>query len=1223
MRNEVSGTVVGSVTQVGTMNVHHHGHRARRGVLDGSGDGTQQCPYPGLASFGAQFTQWFYGRDQVVATVCQRLDGRLRGGGPLMVIGPSGAGKSSLLAAGVLPAIGRGALPVEGSASWRRLLMSPTDTPALALARALGSEDAVDEWRADPDRCVADVWRHADPDGHPGLVLIVDQFEEVFTLCADETERQWFIAVLDRISRSPANDTIVILGLRADWYSACTAYDHLRDALRADPILLDPMTDAEINEAIRTPAGDVGLEVEDGLVELLLADLGAFDDTGRDGAGATARSWAGKLPLLAHALRATWQQRDGNVLTVDGYRLTGRIQAAIATTAEQLFASLTPASRDVARTLFLRLVFVGRDADDVRRHVRHADLVRDLPDPELAATVVDKFTRGRLLTTEQDTVSIAHEALIRAWPRLRGWIDQDRTGNLVRQDLEATAAAWDTARREPALLYRGNRLLLADSWASRHPDQMTATVAAFLASAHRQERRGRRLRRVAVASITVLALVASVVAAYALHQGNLLQAAAEKAVSDQLAAEAQQVLATDPALAAQLTLLAYRRDPSQDNLARLLATQNIPIPTTLATPIQNVSAIAYRPTGHVLATGDRSGTMRLWDITDPIRPHAMGQPLTSQATSIRALAFSPDGRHLAAGGANGAISLWDTTDPARATSVDLSLALGNATTNAVAFSPDGRTIVAGGVDSTDDAGVVQAWNPAGATEARFTFDGWVDALAFDPTGRTLVVGNQDDVGLYATDDLAQPVATLRTPGNSAAFSPDGRILATGGISGALTLWSMADPRTPVAYSYDSTLGKNSLFDPAPSVAFSPDSHILAGAHSDGSISLWNVAEPALPAPIVTLTGSGGGSTVTFGPDGQTLASMNNDGSVVLWHLPSPLLVAFGPTAVSPRRSLLAVPDDNSTIRLWDMANAHAPAALGTITTGSPTAANAMGFSRDGRILAVGDDDSVVLADVSNPRRPVPLGAPLTGFTGIDSMVFSPDGHSLAVATTNSGIILWNTTDPRSPTQYDPPLEGGGTASLAFSPDGHTLVAVTEQTVQSWSVADPRAASESQRTLTEMGQSIMGATLSSDGHTLAVGNADAATQLWDVTNPTAPVRQGGPLAGPNDSAATMAFSPDGRELAAGGADGAVWLWTLADQPSGPLAVRSATSPDDEVTTVAFVESGVLVTSSSGVTLTWDLHTDYAIQRICSITASVLTPKQWDRYVPHQLSYQPPC
>ncbi|MDQ6746572.1 MAG: hypothetical protein M3010_00485, partial [Candidatus Dormibacteraeota bacterium] len=288
------------------------------------------------------------------------------------------------------------------------------------------------------------------------VVLIVDQFEETFTECQQEAERQAFITALGTAAHSAI--ALVVLGVRADFYGHCLAYPALLTALQ-DPVALGPMSSDQLRAVVTLPAQTEGLDLEPGLVELLLLDLGVAED---DAAGAAGYD-PGALPLLAHALRASWQQREGQMLTVAGYRRTGGIRQALATTAERAYTRLTPAQQQIARRVLLRLVNVSDQGDsgDTRRRLTRARLVEALRLPgstQAVDTVLEVFGRARLLTFDTASVEITHEALLRAWPRLRQWIDTDRAGNLIRQEVEQAAAVWDRDRRDTAGLYRGSRL---------------------------------------------------------------------------------------------------------------------------------------------------------------------------------------------------------------------------------------------------------------------------------------------------------------------------------------------------------------------------------------------------------------------------------------------------------------------------------------------------------------------------------------------------------------------------------------------------------------------------------------------------------------------------------------------------------------------------------------------------------------------------------------------
>ncbi|MFF2727413.1 AAA family ATPase [Streptomyces sp. NPDC058008] len=1273
-RQEAHVSGGGSVYQAGRDLHVRHGDEGRR-TTAGPGADQVPCPYPGLVPFDARHKQWFYGRERMVHLVCERMDARMREGGPLVLIGPSGAGKSSLLAAGVLPALDDGRLPVAGSSTWPRLVLTPTASPALALAAAAGldagtARRAAPQWRTDPERCLAEL-RGITGAGDPvpageapgtGLFVVVDQFEEIFTACADDTERHWFIDVLDRLAR-PTGGAVVVLGVRADFYAACAAHPQLRAALRAGPVLLEPMTEDELKDVIRRPAGNVGLDVEDGLVEVLLTDLGAVG-------GPVGTSTTGRLPLLAHALRVTWQQRHGHTLTVDGYRVTGGIQGAIATTANRLYDTLPPPCQEAARWVFLRLVIVGRDADDSRRRVRHDELLRRAPDREAAARVLDDFTRGRLLTRDRDTVLMTHEVLIRAWPRLRGWIEHDRGGNLVRQDLEEAAELWEQAGRETAGLYRGNRLEAALAWAETHAPELSGAARAFLEAARRHQRRGQRLRRAAVATITALAVVASLTAVFAFQQeSDARESAAEalrsrdRAVNAAVTAASIQLSATDPSLSAQLALTAYRMDPSPDAASRLITTENTPLGTRLPGPPGAVYTLAYSPDGHILAAGNvKQNLVRLWDVSDPGRPVTLGRPVPvdRSVNSILSLAFSPDGQVLAVGGhtshngdagSGGFVDLWSLTSPSHPVLLGRPKTPGveglDAATSveSLAFAPDGRTLAAGW-----HGGLVSLWDvtspddvkPVGAPLVLGCPDVFSHRIAFSPTGHTLATACDDDAGtisLWDTTDPAHPARgrSLKTGHavNPLGFSLDGHTLAAGSTDGTVHLWKVTDPGhpTPVGKPLKGTA------EAVMSLAFSPDGHTLAVGSADHAIRLWNVTHPGAIGTLGRpLTGPGSAVTgVVFSPDSRTLAAANSDGNVDLWNLPPTRIIGAGgnvaSVAFSPDGRTLAAGNQNRTVSLWNTSDPNNPAPRGAPLTGPADPVDSVAFSPDGRTLAAGDSGgNVTLWNTADPGHPVRLEETLTGADGfIFSLAFSPDGRTLAAAGDGQSgrIALWDVSDPAHPVS-GPVISNSRTSSvesLAFSRDGTMLAAGgdgSNGSVGLWSTTDPG---------TRVGQPIKQPTATStwvafspDGRTLATGNSRGVVTLWDATDPNHLTVRGSPLTVPGGSLWSVAFSPDGHTLAAAGHtdDGTITLWDVTD-PDHPTAIgRPLNVETGFVAVLAFGPDSrtLAATTDDGVATLWDLNVETAISRICAGSSGALTRQQWSRYVP-QLPYDPPC
>ncbi|HUL27896.1 MAG TPA: hypothetical protein VLW44_19220 [Streptosporangiaceae bacterium] len=415
----------------------------------GTADGRRDvCPYPGLRPFEGRDARWFFGREDLTAHVIGRLAEQLGSGAPLLVIGPSGAGKSSLLRAGVIPGLRDGLLPVPGSRRWPRVLVSrPGSRPLAALAAAARRSGAPQgALRAaldtEPGAGAAALAGHL-LDGRKAdrLVLVVDQFEDIFTECRDSGERLQFVRVLLALARLPAG-ALVVLGVRADFYEDCAGIEELRALLPDYQLVVGQLDEAGLRRAITRPAAAAGLGLEPGLTELMLSDLGLR-------AGGDGSYQPGALPLLGYALQATWDRRTARVLTVAGYRDAGGIHGAIASEAERIYADFPPATREVTRRIMLRLVSAGPGTQETRRSVPPAELVTGL-DATAARAVVARFTRARLMSAGQDGVEITHEAFLGAWPRLREWIAEDRAGLRLHGQLRDNARAWAGAGSTPS-----------------------------------------------------------------------------------------------------------------------------------------------------------------------------------------------------------------------------------------------------------------------------------------------------------------------------------------------------------------------------------------------------------------------------------------------------------------------------------------------------------------------------------------------------------------------------------------------------------------------------------------------------------------------------------------------------------------------------------------------------------------------------------------------------
>ncbi|MBY8880689.1 caspase, EACC1-associated type [Actinacidiphila acidipaludis] len=1189
------------------------------------------CPYRGLEPFTADDARFFFGREQLTRELLDHMATCWRTGAPVAVVGLSGSGKSSLLRAGVVPAVARGELPVRGSSAWPSMVLTPgahpLDTLATRLAGPAGvTADAIrTELGADATRLhhVVDqaLRRYAGGRnaGDSRLLLVVDQFEELFTVCQDADERAHFVRAVCAAAQEHA---LVVLGVRADFYAHCLAYPELARVLDDSTLRVRPMDPEQLREAIQKPADAAGLALEPGLVELLLHDLRAEHDFA-----------AGTLPLLSYALLLTWQHRHrGRTLTLAGYRATGGVWNAVTRQAETVYGALAADEKQAARMMLLRMVSLGEGTEDTRRRIDLTELVEHAP---AVATARDQLARARLITVDGDTGQISHEALLRVWGRLRDWIKADRAGLLVQQELSEAAGEWLRDRRDADRLHRGDRLHRARDWAADHPDQLSPTEREFLDASVGAEQRRRRVRTGAISALALL-LVLSVVATVLAYQGrNEARAQQRAAIARSLLDQADSARGNAPQLALMLGIAADRLHSDTATTASLLTGLLDPYAGTLAGHTRAVSAVAFHPDNHIVATGGADNQVIIWDGT---------RRLGSLRTSARvdALAFSPDGRTLAAGIADGSIALWNVTIPSRPTPLS-SVSGHTATVDALVFSPDGTTLASGSADDT-----VVLWDTSGrmAPEriTRLTSHRQpVLSAAFSRDGHTLATGDAGGTAILwdvRHRDAPAHLSTLTEQNSggtgSLAFSPDGRRVATGDGDGTVRLWDTHNRAKPQVIAR-LTGGWDG---PASAVRFTAGGHSVLAVGGDHRMLGWDITDPTRPIQHTLVGGAGGNLTaaVALSPDGNTLATGSADDTVILWR--SGTEAGIKPTfrlgghrdavravGYRPDGRVLATGSADGTVNVWDMSDRKLPRKAAHFTAHNGWV-DALAFSPDGHTLAVsGEDGTTGLWDVHVPDAPNHIGSLPAQNDAVISLAFDPKGHVLA--TGGDKVILWNLTDPGRPTQIASPAgHTAQIAAMAFSPDGRTLATGSyDSTTILWDVTDP---AHYRRSATLSGHTNRVTTLafSPDGRTLATGSVDTSVILWDVRDRERPRMAATPLLEHTGWVRSVAFSPDGHLLATAGNDERTLLWDVTE-PAQPHLLLQSRGHAAIITAVAFSADNRTLATGGGDHLVYlDDLTEiidaraHAVVRACSRAGRGLDRAEWDRYVPG-LPYQRTC
>ncbi|WP_308406806.1 helix-turn-helix domain-containing protein [Streptomyces sp. AC555_RSS877] len=1157
--------------------------RWKEAVEESADDGSRDCdgslaPYRGLARFETGDSGLFFGREQLTADLVDLL-GRRRFAA---VFGPSGSGKSSLLRAGLIPVLRQAQEPHLRPAAIR--ILTPGERPVRSHAPLL-----------------TPALPH---DGSAGAdtFVIVDQFEEVFTLCHDAAERARFIDLL-LTAQKPESRLRVLLAVRGDFYGRCAEHRDLADALRDASLLAGAMSQAELRDAVVKPATAAGLTVERALTARLVEEVADAP---------------GGLPLLSHALLETWGRRRGKTLTVVGYEAAGCLDGAIAKTAETVYQRFTEAQAAAARRVLLRLVAPGDGTPDTRRPIERAELPGTGRDD--TAQVVEALVGARLLSLDGDTVEIAHEALITAWPRLRGWIEEDRERLRVHRNLTEAAHAWQELGREKGALCRGSRLAAAQEHFGGEPREdlndgdLNDLEQAFLDASRDHEHKGRRRYRLVLTAVTAALCLALVAAGLAVGQWQSAVTAQHLAQSRQLAAQSSALLDSEPDLASLLAVHAYRTSPTREATAALYAAAALPLRKRLIGGTEPVDSIALSRDGRTLAANSRDGKVRIWNLPGGQLRHTI-----AGYDSGEIAAFSPDGRTLAVAAVRGAGGMIGLMDPVTGRKIR-TITVPDGSVRGMAFSPDGRTLAA------SSPAAVRVWDVAtGRKQRSFTGQSDPQAVAFGPDGRTVAAVVRRGVVRVWDVATGHPRTThdRLVEGGAVAFSPDGRTYAVVRADGSVQLRETATGIVRRTIS-DGPIGVSEV---AFAVAFALGGQTLAVPGPGDTVRLWDTASGAARATVTAGHHGRGEMQVALSADGRTLVTSSNLDPAIRIHRPRaeyPQTTLSGhpdayvaDMAFSPDgRTATTVsqgPPGRGSVQLWDARTGDHEATLPLGTHLTPRGKQlpvpvshlaAVGFSATGRALAAraGKNGVIEVRDLATGRlqRSRALGA-------IDTAVFSPDGTRLVVVGMDGSVRIWHLPTGALHTAHT--SHGQSVRAVTFTPDGRTLAVADIRARGEQVTLIDTATGRTQRTINPGTRNPLSLVFSPDGHTMATaGGSNGAVKMWDAR--TGRLQDSFGVSG---AVTSLAFSSDGRTLAASSVRG-VQLWDLATSQS------RITLPARSHAAVAFSPDGRTLAIGTGSSVgLWNVDLPdpaRAIRTICEAVDTALTPLEQSRYLHDQ-------
>ncbi len=1139
-------------------------------------------PFKGLRPFDELDAQDFFGRAEAINRLCNffvEKDNRF-----LAVVGPSGSGKSSLVRAGFLSIVRQQSLP--NSDHWLIGSMTPGSDPFQSLVEALMqvSFQTDKPQKIDLRQSPQELHRQLTtilPDDID-LFMLIDQFEEVFTIGGPEEDAQLFLSMLHHSLTHPQSRLRLILTLRADYYDRPLQNQQFGELIREHTEVVLPLSDLAFEEIIVEPGLLVGLTVEPELKAAILHDL-----SGQQGA----------LPLLQHTLSELYENRKGSkTLLLEVYNALGGISGALSRRAEDIYAGLTPDEQNTAKQLFLRCVTIESDGEPTRKRVLMTELLLDLPSEQrqTLAEVLERFARHRLLTLDRDpvtrspTIDIAHEALISAWSRLHGWINDNRDNLRRYYQLQMLTLSWLEADKDDSFLAAGARLAEFEQLLETPLIALNEAERTFITSGLALKRRGERRLRLAVVMLAVFSVFAVSLAAFALNQQQRALTAQTEAVTERDRANEVAQVARSRELAANTLsvlnrpdvalLLAYYASTTSDTFearnSLLTALQTLPNLQAYAHGHQGgVRSVAYSQDGTWAASAGEDLTIHVWD-TANWRPRTIIN--TQHSATINALAIN--GNTIFSASADGTIAQWDAENGQAVRAV---FAEHDDIVWAIVLHPDGLTAVSGSVDGTlifwdtatgevihnipdahSDAIYALAFSPNGALIASAGGDNavrlwdaesgallaenadvhtnWVSALDFSPSGRQLASSGADSqLVLWEVAGFNPQRVVALDDGiwiRGLAYGTSGEVLALAGLDGSLRLWDVINNQL-VGQSF--LAHQNSVWN----VAASPrtDNFITAGA--DGVMIAWNFTPPYRPTNRAFITGNEA-FAMALHPTQNRLAVALSSGQIQLWDLDAGTIAtrltnqqsALVAMAFSPSGDYISALDIDNRLMLWEVASGEI--ALQT-TLQEPLIAPHLAFGRDDSTLFLAGDGVLLRIDITDEALSI-TRLPLA-VESLSTFQLNADRTLLAVGGNTGEIILLRLEDLTLPPLR---LTGheGAVMALAFMEQSGLLVSASrDNTLIIWDYVQERPLFEPLRAHTDW---VMDVAIAPDEHLMASAGRDQTIILWDLTT-ARPL--GYPLQGHRNWVQALLFHPDGNRLYSAGLDGVIFEWgvSLAD------------------------------------------------------------------------------
>lgn len=1120
------------------------------------------CPYRGLAHFREVDAPFFFGRE----TFTDHLQNAIHNGSVVTVIlGASGAGKSSAVYAGLLPRL-------RQAGSWQIISLRPGRQPFNRLAAALvpfigpgpatsSHLDSVEtlafEFQHTPGALKQSLYDMLAANRKRNILLLIDQFEELYTLCQQsEVQHRFLDELLDAVHGNPikpGNGVVLIQTLRADFMGQALAYRPFADTMQKSSLmLLGPMTRDELRMVIEKPAEKQGAAFEPGLVERILNDVGEEP---------------GNLPLLEFALTLLWERLDQGWFTHTAYEDIGHVAGALTRYAEEVFSTLNESEQDQLRRIFVQLVQPGEGAEDTRRVAAREELVGT--DWDLIQHLADK----RLVVTNLDqeggqTVEVVHEALIRSWDRLGSWMEEDRAFRTWQEGLRMAIRQWEENQEDEGGLLRGRPLAQAEAWLTERPTELSAADQHFIQGSmdlrDRREQERARLRRSIFAGLGAGLVILMILAGVAFYQRNQSLEAYSMSVAAHvqnaldikkndlalsLALAASEIQNPPPIVARMLRQAAYTPGPvAQIDIQETFGMDQMPF------------SMAVSPTEFVSLIGFHDGTLILWDVLDAREISR----LEGHTEIIADVAFSPDGKTALSGSYDTTVILWDLE-----TGNILQQFKGHSGwVRSVSFSPDGKTVASGGFVGTEaihvtNPGELIVWNPANGEEIT-RLEGHPSALQdieFSPDGKNLLASSgffaaiKNPASLYYWDLENEEIIhqfDLEFDAYDIAISPDGK-MAVSSSGARVKLWDLETGKEITSSSGFSGMPRSlqltQVGDQLATIDSNGTVYILSfpgfelffqGQIQQHEFGDWSDSKLAM-------------TRIALGPQGRYALTVAYDNTLVIWDLWNASEIRrlighesnIGAVAITPDGKyalsgsgtfcFCGIPDKDNSVRFWDVATGEqihlleGHQDLVTMTQMTPDGKLGVSSSVDGSVRVWDLETGVELKVIENAHA-----------GGVFSVSISPDGKKILTGSMTAetypdsdGIKLWDLETGELLHYYNEYNQNNH--ELIFNPDGITAYAEHVELVQ----LDLQTG-EMTTFPAEVFTCCVGFDISSDGKTCySASNNDTVLRSWDIE--TGKIIQEYGAHGGNRT--RVELSGDDQVLFSSAIFGSLYLWEI--------------------------------------------------------------------------------